>query len=146
MLAPGFRSLGSSSELDQGSNVITATHNRQGQAVAYVADLEGALSLTIEAELDYGSGGGTLKVYVQTSLDQGATWMDIANLAFAQADAKKVINVSALTPKTTPATPGDATLADNTCIDGVLGDRVRVKAVASAAYVDSQLSVGMIVR
>jgi hypothetical protein len=60
---------------------------------------------TIQIKLAYGSGGTTLKVYVQTSLDQGSTWVDVSCSAFTTASATKIVNLSGLTPKTTAATP-----------------------------------------
>lgn len=99
--------------------------------------ITGLTSLTatsIHARFVYGSGGTACKAYVQTSLDQGTTWIDVACIAFATTNTTKVINLSGLTPVTTPATPTDGAMADNTCLDGILGDRLRVKVISTGTY------------
>jgi hypothetical protein len=105
--------------------------------VGYIADLEGMLAASLQIKLAFGSGGTTLKVYVQTTLDQGDTWVDVACAAFLVASATKVINLSGLTPKTTAATPTDGAMTDDTALDGVLGDRWRVKITSTGTYAGS---------
>lgn len=90
-------------------------------------------AIALQATFAYGSGGTTAKVYVQTSLDDGATWIDIACLAFATTAAVKVAAVKAATARAV-ATPTDGTLADDTLLDGLIGDRVRVKVISSGTY------------
>ncbi len=62
MLSPGFKSLG--------QFTITAAGTQVGD---WVEDLEGLLALAVQLRLAYGSGGASIKAYLQTSLDQGAT-------------------------------------------------------------------------
>lgn len=113
----------------------------------FIDDLDGMTGVTISARLAWGSGGTAVKTYVQTSLDQGSTWIDIACLTFSAASAHKVINLSGLTPKTTAATPTDGALTDDTCVDGILGDRLRCKVVSTGTYAGSTtLSVRASVR
>jgi hypothetical protein len=100
----------------------------------WVADLDGMLSLSLEAQLLYGSGGASVMVYFQTSLDQGQTPIDIAALQFGTANATSVVNLSGLTPRTAPLSPTNAGLAAGSCIDGVLGDRVRAVVVVTGTY------------
>jgi hypothetical protein len=93
-------------------------------------------NLTAQAKFVYGtSGGTTVDAYLQTSLDGGATWIDIANFHFTTASATKIVNLSSATPVTTLATPGDGALASNTAIDGILGPIYRVKYVSTGTYV-----------
>jgi hypothetical protein len=99
-----------------------------------ITGLTNLTAASIQARFVYGSGGTACKVYVQTSIDQGSTWVDVACVAFGTANATKVVNLSGLTPVTTPATPTDGTLTDNTCVDGILGDRLRVKVVSTGTY------------
>lgn len=123
---------------------IAAAGTQLGEVVESLAGMSAA---TISARLAYGSGGTTIKVYVQTSLDQGTTWIDIACMAFTTAGAHKVFNLSGLTPKTTAATPTDGALTDDTSLDGVLGDRFRAKVVSVGTYAGSTvLSVRASVR
>lgn len=135
MLYPRQLILAATSNPAAGVVVATSAVNAKGQAIAYVDRLEGMLGLTLQARLQYTSGGGTLKGWVQTSIDLGSTWLDIACFAFAQADKTRLFNLSGLTPKTSIVTPGDALLADDTAVDGLFGDRLRVKLDTSVAYV-----------
>ena len=45
-------------------------------------------SLVIQANFTYGSGGTSADAWVQTSLDGGTTWTDIANFHFTTASAR----------------------------------------------------------
>jgi hypothetical protein len=110
---------------------ISAAGTQMGDVVE---DLEGIRSLALHARFAYGSGGTTCKVYVQTSLDQGTTWFDVACFAFTTAGLTRVMNLSAMTPVTTPQAPADGGLADNTALDGPLGDRFRAKVVSVGTY------------
>jgi hypothetical protein len=140
MISPGVYNLGDVALTTAltGSVITDANDN------AYIADLDGMLAATFQVKLAYGSGGTTAKVYIQTSLDQGSTWVDVACATFTTASATKIINLSGLTPKTTAATPSDGALTDDTCVDGILGDRWRAKVTSTGTYAGStSLSVRM---
>jgi hypothetical protein len=47
---------------------------------------------------------------VQTSLDGGATWVDIAEFSFGTASESYIVNLSAETPHTTYVTPTDGAM------------------------------------
>jgi hypothetical protein len=111
-----------------------------------ITDLEGALAATIETRFSYGSGGTSAKVYVQTTHDNGLTWDDIACFGFTTSSATKKINLSGLTPVTSPVTPSDGALADNTFVDGFLGSALRAKIVTTGTYANTLLSVKASVR
>ncbi|ANM12051.1 hypothetical protein [Rhizobium sp. N324] len=103
--------------------------------VSDVAKFNGAPSnLAIQAKFAYGSGGTSVDAYVQTSLDGGATWIDIAEFNFTTSAATKIFNLSALTAKTTAAVPTDGSLAANTAVDGILGSQFRLKVVSVGTY------------
>lgn len=144
---PGIKDLGtvdvSAINAATTAAVITSQPNEAGQTVAYLDRLAGMLAASISANFTYGASGGTsIKVLIETSIDQGTTWTEIARLAFTTASAQKVINLSGLTPKTTPATP--ATLTDDTCLDGFFGDRMRASIITVGTYVgNAALSVRM---
>lgn len=136
MIAPGTYSLGDVTVTTAGTQTATA-----------VDGLEGMTAVTLSARLAYGSGGTSLKAYLQTSCDQGTTWTDIACLTWTTAGGQKVVNLSGLTPKTTAAVPTDGTLTDDTCVDGILGDRLRLKVVSVGTYAGSTvLSVRAVCR
>lgn len=98
-----------------------------------ITNLIGMQSLTAFLRFAYGSGGSAVKAFLQTSLDGGNSWMDIACLAYAQASRVHALNFSALTPKGL-VVPTDGAMADDTVLDGLLGDRVRLKAVVTGTY------------
>ena len=100
------------------------------------------VSLALQANFTYTSGGTSADAYVQTSLDNGATWVDIANFHFTTASAIRAYNLTNAAV-TTQATPGDGSLTANTCVNGFLGSLYRVKYVvlASASYVGTTLII-----
>lgn len=90
--------------------------------------------VTLQAVFTYGSGGTNATAYVQTTLDGGTTWVDVAAFQFTTASATKIANVRRTTAVTTLATPTDGTLTANTAVDGILGDQLRVKWVSTGTY------------
>ncbi|HVJ31660.1 MAG TPA: hypothetical protein VND94_00980 [Terriglobia bacterium] len=138
---PGIYSL---TQLNGSSDIAVTT---AGTTVCDVIDnLDGMTAVSLQLRLAYGTGGTTVRAYVQTSLDQGTTWIDIACALFGTASETEVINLSGLTPKTTQAQPTDGALPDDTSLDGVLGDRLRVKAVSTGTYANTVLSARASVR
>jgi hypothetical protein len=91
-------------------------------------------NLTIEAIFNYGSSGTSVDAYIQTSLDGGTTWIDIAQFHFTTSALKGVYNLSALTVQTTQIVPSDGTLSSNTAIDGILSTQYRAKYKSSGTY------------
>jgi hypothetical protein len=100
-----------------------------------VDDLSGALAVTLSARLAYGSGGTSCYAVVETSLDQGVTWVQIARFDFTTSGLQKVMTVSGLTPRIAAATAGG--LAADTALDGTLGDRLRATMVSTGTYAGS---------
>lgn len=92
-------------------------------------------NLTAQAVFTYGSGGTSVDAYLQTSVDGGATWFDIANFHFTTASAKALFNLSSQTPVTTQfTTPTDGSLTANTSKDGLVGPLFRVKLMSVGTY------------
>jgi hypothetical protein len=100
-----------------------------------VDDLSGAFAITLSARLAYGSGGTSCYAVVETSLDQGVTWVQIARFDFTTSGLQKVMTVSGLTPRIAAATAGS--LAADTALDGTLGDRLRATVVSTGTYAGS---------
>lgn len=119
-------------------------------AGTYVGDwvdgFDGVAALTAQIRFAYGSGGTSAVIYLQTSLDGGTTAVDIAAVGVTTASATKVVNLSGLTPKTTAATPADGALTTDTALDGVLGDRFRVKVVSVGTYANTVVAVRIVTR
>jgi hypothetical protein len=90
-------------------------------------------SLTLHAVITVAGGGTTAKAWVQTSLDGGTTWSDIANFAFTTSTATRAYHLTAAAV-TSIATPTDGSLADNTAVNGLLGPVVRVKLTTTGTY------------
>jgi hypothetical protein len=133
MNTPGLFSLGDFS--------IAAAGTQTGE---WVENLDGMLACMASLRLAYGSGGTTVRAYVQTTPDDGTTVCDIACILFGTASEQQILNFSALTPKTTQVTPGDAALADDTAIDGILGTKLRLKVVSTGTYAGSTVLSGRI--
>lgn len=135
MLYPGLKNLGNADlaaiNAATGGAVITSAPDIQGVTVAYIDRLEGMLAATLIADFKYGSGGTTMKLLIETSVDQGGTWIEVARLAFATASLYRAINLSGLTPKN-PTTPG--ALSDDTVLDGIFGARMRARIVTTGVY------------
>jgi hypothetical protein len=102
----------------------------------WMLDFAGVEALSLQASFAYGSGGAAagVTVYFQTSLDQGATPIDIFAPQFGQASAISVANLAALA-NVGPLTPAQQSLTPNT-IQGnaLLGDRFRAVVAVSTAY------------
>ncbi len=101
-----------------------------------MSGLYGMKSLTVEANFTYGSGGTTVKVWIQTSLDGGTNWIDVINFAFTTASGRKVSTIG-IDGTATAVVPTDAGLADDAIVDGILGDMIRAKITTTGTYADS---------
>src|SRR3990167_8295583 len=94
---------------------------------------EGLRDLLVEAIFTYGSSGTTLKVWVQTRV-KGGTWRDVMNFAFTTSSATKWSKTSVGIALAAARTASDAALTDDTILDGMLGDEVRVKYTSTGTY------------
>jgi hypothetical protein len=105
------------------------TYTSDGVSIPMAASV-----IACQATFARGGGGTTTDVFLQTSLDNGSTWVDIAQFALATTTVTKI---SALRPYIAMAanvTPTDGALSDNTILDGLIGDRLRVKTVVVGTY------------
>lgn len=100
-----------------------------------VDELSGALAITLSARLAYGSGGTSCYAIVDTSLDQGVTWVQIARFDFTTSGIQKMLTVSGLTPRVAAANAGS--LSADTALDGTIGDRLRATVVSTGTYAGS---------
>lgn len=121
--------------------VITSASDASGATQAYLDRLEGMLGATIEANFVFGSGGGTLKADVFTTLNQGTTWIHVVRFAFTTASANKVFNLSGLTPRLAAYTP--VTLADDVAVDGIIGGRWRASILAAGSAYAGNTSLAL---
>lgn len=112
-------------------SVVTEGVSSTGVAQSLIDRLDGMSSVTVQAKFAYGSGGTTCVVIVQTSLDQGQTWIDVARFDFSTASATKTVNLSA---SAAAAVTSVAALSAEGKADGILGDRLRAKVTSTGTY------------
>lgn len=143
---PGIKNLGDAAiTAAVTGSVITSGVSSQGVAQAFIDKLEGATGVTLQANFTYGSGGTSVAAAVETSIDQGLTWVEIARFAFTTASAEKVLSVIGNSEITTAYTP--AALSSDTAKSGILGDRLRCKVTSVGTYAgNTSLSVRASVR
>lgn len=121
-------------------SVIT-TGSVNGAATAYLM-VNDAQSITAWANFDYGSGGTTCAAIIQTSLDQGVTWIDIIRFDFTTSDRKAHATVGAFSAG---AVTTLAALASEGKTDNTLGDRIRCKVTSTGTYAgNTTLSVRVV--
>ena len=116
---------------------LTITTAIGATATTPVTNLGGMKYVAVECKFVYGSGGTTVDVYIQTSLDGGLTWIDIMEFDFTTASANKVNSVTIAPSVVTnfpPVSVVDGSLAINTSVQGVLGDRLRAKYITVGTY------------
>ncbi len=103
-------------------------------------------SVLLHAKVVVAAGGGECDAYVQTRI--GDSWIDVADFHATTSSLERAFNLSTRTPVTTIATPTSGTITDNTAVDGLIGDLLRVKLVTSgSAYTGaSSIKVVAVVR
>lgn len=125
--------------------VITRATSGGGVAEEFLRDLEGAQGVALQANFTYGAGGTTVKIDIETSLDQGVSWVPIVRFSFTTASAKRIMNIAATTTHLTPYEPGE--LQDDAAISGILGDRLRAKLTSTGTYSgNTSISVRAVMR
>lgn len=113
-----------------------------GPAVTNTFQLRGSPSgvettnMSLQGTFTYGSGGTSADAYVQTSLDGGISWVDVANFHFLLATARlvSVLTLLPATPFPPVYVPTDGSLASGTIKDGLFGNFWRVKYITVGTY------------
>ncbi len=112
--------------------ITTALTNAVQTAVGGLGQRQ---ALTIQAAFTYvASAATTVDAYVQTTLNGGITWFDVANFHFTTASATKYQNVNGDTAVNASATLTAQTLTNDTSINGFLGDQLRVVITSVGTY------------
>ena len=114
--------------------IPTTTVAAAGTTTGAVFQADNIKGLAVQAKFLYGAGGTAVKVYVQTSLDDGATWIDVMSITFTTSAATKVSAVHRDTALAASYTPTAGALSDDTIKNGLLGDRLRAIAVSTGTY------------
>lgn len=117
------------------SVTITTAVTNQTTAPFQISKPPTTSGISIQINFTYGSGGTSVSAWLQTSLDGGATWNDVAApAAITTASVKSVFNVSAETPALTPIATTDGSLAAGTAKDGLVGPIWRLKYTSVGTY------------
>lgn len=119
------------------ANVTWTDYEGNSQTTAYYAFEHAPSAANFDIQFTYGSSGTTLHAYIQTSLDEGLTWIDIRCFSVTTSSLTNVVNHSAYTAVTTAVVPTDGSLTANTSVDGVLGRAFRVKVTSTGTYATS---------
>jgi hypothetical protein len=95
-----------------------------------------ARDLIVGATFSGGSGGTSVHVFFQTTID-GSTWWDFAKLAFATAGETKSLTVNTAGPVLAAQSHMLWGLTDNTAINGFLGESIRWGVTIVGTYTGS---------
>lgn len=110
----------------------------------WVSGFANVKSVLFYAKVDYGSGGESLVVHLQTSLDGGKTAIGIAALKFAKASQTKVVNLSSVSPRG-PFVPREKLPAEG-IEDGVIGDMLRTVITPTGKFENTAVTAGIVTR
>jgi hypothetical protein len=105
----------------------------------------GAKYVAAQANFVRSAGGTTADVFIQTSLDDEATWCDVANFSFTTSTIRKVSAVKTSTALAANTTPTDGAITANTILSGLIGTKFRVKYVVVGSYTGT-LRVDLVLR
>ncbi len=108
--------------------------NPSNNGAAGVIGLQGLSALTLQVRFMYGSGGTQANVFIQSSIDQGQSWFDIANIQFTTSSGVDLVNLSGLDKLATPTAPSNLSLSAGTVLDGPIGDRLQACVVSTGTY------------
>jgi hypothetical protein len=111
------------------TTITTAVTNQLSTAVI----MQDVKYMAVQGSITYGSGGTNAKMWLQTSIDEGTSWIDIAEFTFTTSTAKRVYSLDGVAV-TTIYTPTDAAITANTSKSGIFGDRFRVKYTTTGTY------------
>jgi hypothetical protein len=119
------------------TNLVTATITTAGTVTSTPVQTKdwAPENVSIQCNFTYGSGGTSVDAYIQTSLDGGTTWIDVAECNLLLASARKGFNVAGLTGGTSPLAFTDGALTANTALaQGIMGNKWRVKYTTVGTY------------
>lgn len=122
---------------------VQITTAQTGVAQTAIPGFGEPIGVELDAHFTYGSGGTSVDAYVQTSTDGGATWWDIANFHFTTATANTYQNLVGSTAVNASANLANLSIAANTSINGLLGDRYRVVMTTVGTYANTTLAINI---
>jgi hypothetical protein len=130
---PGIWNLGEKNPITTAVSdvILTSVADSSGVTQPYVDRLTDMGSATFFVDFEYGSGGTTAILTIDTSLDQGDNWIEIARFDFATADRIAALTVSGAAPADVSSL---AALGAEGKRDGFLGDRLRARLTTTGTY------------
>lgn len=91
--------------------------------------------LSVQARFTAGASvGDAVRVWIQTSVDGAASWVDVANFTFDGVSRAVAINVGATTETAAPFDILMGELSDNSIQSGILGPYVRAYISSYGTY------------
>lgn len=129
--------------------VITAPATYVGD---WLTELDGMTSASVL--LDFRSAAGPqafegdpyIRAYLQTSLDDGNSVIDVACVVFQGTNQQVVFNIAADGTSPAPMAATDGALTDDTILGGILGNRLRLKLTTQGTWVNTYLGGRIVVR
>jgi hypothetical protein len=103
-----------------------------------IVDLDGMAAANLLFELIGGTGGGTISALVQTSFDDGNTWLDISLKTYTNTAVK---TRCVLENNAAAAMVDYAALVATGVNNGLLGDRLRAVITSTGTYTNTNLSI-----
>lgn len=116
---------------------VSITTALTASAQTAIDDLDGMSGIMLECSVLGASGGSTIKAWVQTSLDGGTTWRDVALFEFTTSAVTKWCVLS----KATKSIASYAALASEGVNDGYFGDRLRAVLTTTGTYSNTTLAL-----
>lgn len=111
---------------------------------AWSEDLAGMIRVAAQIRWLYGSGSGSVRACIQSSLDQGNTAYDVVIADFANASGVVVCTTTTASTYDANVSDGGVNLAAQSVSPGVktsaLGDRLRLKVIVTGTFVNCTLS------
>lgn len=118
------------------SKAITTALAAEAQTA--IIDLDGMSSADLLCEMLGGTSGTSIAAVVQTTFDDGTTWLDVARFDFTNTAGKKYANLQTIAAKGITAY---AALGSEGVNDGLLGDQLRVVLTTVGTYSNTTLAV-----
>ena len=105
------------------------------RVISQVIDLPRAVkSIAMQSKFLFGAAGTNLKVWYQTSFDNGETWRDMACHAFLVAALNKASAISSDVAAAVNTALSDGALADDTIVQGLIGSKIRAVYTSTGTY------------
>ncbi len=130
------------------TTAVTGVTPGTGAATGVTTGVKGAKYVAFETIFGGTVTGGTsATIYLQTSFDGGVTWADIHSHSYANTATNKVSATTIyIAPAAQAAAVTDGSLAANTVLQGIVGDRFRIKITSVGTYAAATIQAHLMVK